>query len=77
LSELRSVIGGKVRGEVTLVIEGAGEENGDEAGPEDIADRLRSLIDDGVPKKEAIARVAAEFDRAKRDVYAVAVEEGL
>jgi 16S rRNA (cytidine1402-2'-O)-methyltransferase len=77
LSELRAAVGEKVRGEVTLVIEGAGEQTQDEAGPEDIADRLRVLIDDGVPKKEAIARVATELDRAKREIYAVAVEEGL
>jgi 16S rRNA (cytidine1402-2'-O)-methyltransferase len=77
LSELRAAVGDKVRGEVTLVIEGAGAQAQDEAGPEEIAARLRTLIDDGIPKKEAIARVAAELDRAKRDVYAVAVDEEL
>ena len=78
LSELRDLVRDRVRGEVTLVIEGAGDsDGGDAAGPEEIADRLRALIGAGTPKKEAIARVASELDRAKREVYAVAVEEGL
>lgn len=77
LSEVRERIGDRVRGEVTLVIEGAGKPNEVEWAPEEIADRLRTLIDAGTPKKEAIARVASELDRAKRDVYAIAVDEGL
>jgi 16S rRNA (cytidine1402-2'-O)-methyltransferase len=77
LSELRAGIGERVRGEVTLVIEGATEPDTMDVGPDEIAERLRALIDSGTPKKEAIARVATELDRAKREVYAVAIEEGL
>ena len=77
LTELREAVGEKVRGEVTLVIEGAGEQQPADVGPDQIAERLRALIGEGISKKEAIARVATELDRAKRDVYAIALDEGL
>ncbi|MFY9587780.1 MAG: SAM-dependent methyltransferase, partial [Actinomycetota bacterium] len=77
LSELHARAAEGVRGEVTLVIEGA--KTGDDEPPdkEDVATRLRALIADGLTKKEAIAHAAADLDIPKKDVYAVAVEEGL
>lgn len=60
------------RGEVTLVIEGAAaaQDVPDEA---DLAARVRALMAEDVPKKEAIARVAAEARVPKKIVYAAAV----
>lgn len=75
LSELLARAQEGVRGEVTLVIEGAASGDGDRAGPDDVAARLRALIDGGVSKKEAIARVALDLEIPKRDVYNVAVAE--
>lgn len=77
LSELQARVAEGVRGEVTLVIEGASTDDGEPADRSELADRLRALIADGVTKKEAIARVAADLDVPKKEVYAVAVEEGL
>ena len=77
LSELYARAAEGVRGEVTLVIEGA--KTGDDEPPdrEDVATRLRALIAEGLTKKEAIARAAADLDIPKKDVYAIAVEEEL
>ena len=74
LSELVARAEDGVRGEVTLVIEGAAMEDGEPAGSDDIAAALRTLIADGVSKKDAIARVAADLNVAKKEVYKVAVE---
>jgi 16S rRNA (cytidine1402-2'-O)-methyltransferase len=65
-----------VRGEVTLVVEGAARagEAPDEA---ELLDRLRALMAEGVPKKEAVARVAAGAGVPKRIVYQAAVDAGL
>jgi 16S rRNA (cytidine1402-2'-O)-methyltransferase len=76
LSELLEAVRDGVRGEVTVVIEGAPEyePTRDDA---EIAGRLRALIDGGVAKKEAIATVATELDMPKKEVYRVALEEEL
>ena len=76
LSELIDAVGDGVRGEVTLVIEGAQAQQ-IERSPEEIAERLRALLDGGLTKKDAIARVATELELPKREVYEVAVAEGL
>lgn len=67
---------GAVRGEVTLVIEGAGPVPPAE-GEGDLAERVRAAMADGISKKEAIARVAGEARVPKKRVYAAAVEAGL
>ena len=77
LSELFDAVRGGVRGEVTLVIEGAGEEEKAHSDPADVAVRLRALMDEGVTKKEAIARVASELEVPKKEVYEVAIAEEL
>lgn len=60
-----------VRGEVTLVVAGAPQEEGDHS-----ADELRALVAeaeaDGLSRKDAIARVAAETGVRRQDVYAAA-----
>ena len=77
LSDLLERAEAGVRGEVTLVIEGAAAGDAEPADQEDVAARLRALIATGLTKKDAIARVAADLDVAKKDVYRVAVEEEL
>ncbi|MCA1833765.1 MAG: 16S rRNA (cytidine(1402)-2'-O)-methyltransferase [Actinomycetota bacterium] len=64
------------RGEITLVVAGA-PDVAEEAEPAELADRVRLLIGEGVPKKEAVARVAAEGRVAKRIVYQASVDAGL
>jgi 16S rRNA (cytidine1402-2'-O)-methyltransferase len=73
LSELIDDVRDGVRGEVTLVIEGAASkvQVSDDG---DIATRLRGLMQEGVSKKQAIATVAAELDVPKKEVYRVALE---
>ena len=77
LSELLEAMRDGVRGEVTLVVEGAGDIEEQHAEPQDVAERLRVLIDGGVTKKVAIASVASELGVPKRDVYRIAIEEDL
>jgi 16S rRNA (cytidine1402-2'-O)-methyltransferase len=77
LSELlEAVRENGVRGEVTLVIEGASQEaaTADEA---TLIGRVRELMREGVPKKEAVARAAVEARVPKRTVYQAAVDAGL
>ena len=76
LSDLLARADEGVRGELTLVVEGA-TEPASAAEDADVAARLRALIAEGVAKKDAIARVAREVDVAKRDVYQIALDEGL
>jgi 16S rRNA (cytidine1402-2'-O)-methyltransferase len=61
----------KPRGEVTLVVEGASEDAGDDdrvvVAPED---RLRELIGQGTTERDAVRQVAAELSIPHRDTYA-------
>jgi 16S rRNA (cytidine1402-2'-O)-methyltransferase len=65
-----------VRGEVTLVVAGAPTEQRDHT-----ADELRELVAeaeaDGLSRKDAIARVAAETGVRRQDVYAAAHDRSL
>jgi 16S rRNA (cytidine1402-2'-O)-methyltransferase len=72
LGELAGWAEDGVRGEVTVVVAGAAP-----ARPDEGADpaRLVSVREEaGVPRKQAIAEVAAELGRPKREVYAAVVE---
>jgi len=72
LGELAAWAEDGVRGEVTVVVAGAAP-----ARPDEDADpaRLVSVREGaGVPRKQAIAEVAAELGRPKREVYAAVVE---
>ncbi|HEU4490527.1 MAG TPA: 16S rRNA (cytidine(1402)-2'-O)-methyltransferase [Jiangellales bacterium] len=72
LGELAAWAEDGVRGEVTVVVAGA-----DPARPDERADPagLVSVREEaGVPRKQAIAEVAAELGRPKREVYAAVVE---
>lgn len=64
-----------VRGEITLVVEGAVHDHRPEPGAEDLAARARSLMDEGVARKEAMARVAEEAGVPRRKVFDALLEE--
>jgi len=77
LTDLLEAVRDGVRGEVTLVLEGAGPPNEPEAETSDVVARLRALIAGGATKKDAIAQVARELEVAKKDVYRIAIEAEL
>ena len=56
------------RGEFTLVVEGATETPAP-ATEDDMAGRLRALVAGGANTKDAVAQVAKESGRPKKDVY--------
>ncbi|MFD6417383.1 16S rRNA (cytidine(1402)-2'-O)-methyltransferase [Streptomyces sp. NPDC060194] len=58
-----------VRGEITVVVEGAGEKPAGELTPEELVRRVRVREEAGERRKEAIAAVAAEAGLPKRDVF--------
>jgi 16S rRNA (cytidine1402-2'-O)-methyltransferase len=71
LGELAAWAEDGVRGEVTVVVAGAAP-----ARPDEDADPARLVAvreEAGVPRKQAIAQVAAELGRPKREVYAAVV----
>jgi 16S rRNA (cytidine1402-2'-O)-methyltransferase len=73
---LEAVRASGARGEITLVVGGAqAVEEAPEPG--DLADRVRALIGEGMAKKDAIARVAADGSVPKKIVYQAAVDAGL
>ncbi len=76
LAELADLAAEGVRGEVTLVIEGALPPAADPAGAEELVDRVRELLATGMGKKEAIATVARAAGRPKREVYQAVVDAG-
>ena len=73
---LASVIAHPPRGEITLVVEGAIHEHRIAVPPEELADRARSLMEQGVERKEALAEVARSAGVRKREVFdALLLEE--
>lgn len=70
----------KARGEVTVMIEGAGPEESVVPEAEDVSveERLRDLIRGGMSRRDAIRQVSAETKLPRREVYSVAlkIEEG-
>jgi 16S rRNA (cytidine1402-2'-O)-methyltransferase len=67
LSELAERIPDEVRGEVTVVVEGSAEAGA--ADVEALGARVQALTVEGIPRKEAAARVAEETGSSKRAVY--------
>ena len=63
------------RGEITLVVEGAVHEHRPEPSPEDLATQARALMDQGVERKEAMARVAEEAGIPRRKVFDALVDD--
>ncbi|MFE4408967.1 16S rRNA (cytidine(1402)-2'-O)-methyltransferase [Streptomyces sp. NPDC056821] len=69
LAELAAWAAEGVRGEITVVVEGAPEKGPEELGPEELARRVRVREEAGERRKEAIAAVAAEAGVPKREVF--------
>jgi 16S rRNA (cytidine1402-2'-O)-methyltransferase len=67
LSELPSRLADEVLGEVVVVMEGAAPPPG--ADLEALGDRVEELTAEGLPRKEAAARVAQEAGVSKRALY--------
>jgi 16S rRNA (cytidine1402-2'-O)-methyltransferase len=76
LAELAERVGQSVRGEVTLVVQGAPPAAADPAGPAELVGRVRELMATGLDKKQAIAAVAEAAGRPKREVYQAVVDAG-
>jgi 16S rRNA (cytidine1402-2'-O)-methyltransferase len=68
LSELAERFSGEVRGEVTVVVEGAPEPV-NASTPEELARLVAAREGTGEPRKEAIAGVARELGVPRREVY--------
>ncbi len=68
--------GDGLKGELTVVVEGAPAAEAAPATDADLVDRVRGLIAAGVPKKQAIADVAVAAGVPKRDVYQAVVDAG-
>jgi 16S rRNA (cytidine1402-2'-O)-methyltransferase len=58
-----------VRGEITVVVEGAPEQGPEDVGPEELVRRVRVREEAGERRKEAIAAVAVEAGVPKRVVF--------
>ncbi|MFF4792803.1 MULTISPECIES: 16S rRNA (cytidine(1402)-2'-O)-methyltransferase [unclassified Streptomyces] len=69
LGELAAWAAEGVRGEITVVVEGAPEKGPEELGPEELVRRVRVREEAGERRKEAIAAVAAEAGVPKREVF--------
>jgi len=66
LAELADRFAGDVKGEVTVVVEGAPRTEPDVAA---LADEVNALVAAGMPRKEAAAQVAAASGASKRAIY--------
>ena len=69
LGELAAWAAEGVRGEITVVVEGAGEKPAGELDAPELVRRVRVREEAGERRKEAIAAVAAEAGIPKRDVF--------
>lgn len=69
LKELAEWAADGVRGEITVVVEGAPEKSPGALGPEELVRRVRVREEAGERRKEAIAAVAADAGLPKRDVF--------
>ncbi|MEU6677862.1 16S rRNA (cytidine(1402)-2'-O)-methyltransferase [Streptomyces sp. NPDC046853] len=69
LKELAQWAADGVRGEITVVVEGAPEKSPGDLGPDELVRRVRVREEAGERRKEAIAAVAAEAGLPKRDVF--------
>ncbi|MEV0258693.1 16S rRNA (cytidine(1402)-2'-O)-methyltransferase [Streptomyces sp. NPDC050732] len=69
LKELAEWAADGVRGEITVVVEGAPEKSAGDLGPEELVRRVRVREEAGERRKEAIAAVAAEVGLPKREVF--------
>ncbi|MFB7085466.1 16S rRNA (cytidine(1402)-2'-O)-methyltransferase [Streptomyces sp. NPDC056296] len=69
LGELAAWAAEGVRGEITVVVEGAPEQGAEEFGAQELVRRVRVREEAGERRKEAIAAVAAQVGVPKREVF--------
>jgi 16S rRNA (cytidine1402-2'-O)-methyltransferase len=69
LGALAGWAGAGVRGEITLVVQGAPDPSPGPVDARTMADRVAALEGQGIPRKEAIALVARSTGTARRTVY--------
>ncbi|MGW0661192.1 16S rRNA (cytidine(1402)-2'-O)-methyltransferase [Streptodolium elevatio] len=69
LAELAAWAAAGVRGEITVVVEGAPPAKPSDLGPDELAALVARREDAGQHRKEAIAEVAAELGLPKREVF--------
>ncbi|OKH97734.1 rRNA (cytidine-2'-O-)-methyltransferase [Streptomyces sp. CB02923] len=69
LEELAAWAADGVRGEITIVVEGAPETGPQDLGPDELVRRVHVREEAGERRKEAIAAVAAETGLPKREVF--------
>ncbi|MEV7793237.1 16S rRNA (cytidine(1402)-2'-O)-methyltransferase [Streptomyces sp. NPDC087512] len=69
LGELAAWAAEGVRGEITVVVEGAPDTGPEEVGADELVRRVRVREEAGERRKEAIAAVAAEAQVPKREVF--------
>ncbi|CAL9486978.1 16S rRNA (cytidine(1402)-2'-O)-methyltransferase [Streptomyces sp. enrichment culture] len=69
LGELAAWAGDGVRGEITVVVEGAPDTGPEKIGAEELVRRVRTREEAGERRKEAIAAVAVQAGVPKRDVF--------
>lgn len=69
LGELVAWAADGVRGEVTIVVEGASPTRGHTDDPDELVARVRELEADGMPRKQAITEAARMSGMPKRVVY--------
>jgi 16S rRNA (cytidine1402-2'-O)-methyltransferase len=69
LGELAEWAAEGVRGEITVVVEGAGEKGPEELDAAELVRRVRVREEAGERRKEAIAAVAADAGLPKREVF--------
>ncbi|GAB2644395.1 16S rRNA (cytidine(1402)-2'-O)-methyltransferase [Nocardia goodfellowii] len=66
LAELAAWATTGVRGEITVVLEGAQPKSAD---PADLVDEVESLTAEGTGLKDACARIASEYNVSRRELY--------
>ncbi|MFJ8825667.1 16S rRNA (cytidine(1402)-2'-O)-methyltransferase [Streptomyces sp. NPDC102467] len=69
LKELAEWAADGVRGEITVVVEGAPEKSGEDVTPAELVRRVQVREEAGERRKEAIAAVAADAGLPKRNVF--------
>jgi 16S rRNA (cytidine1402-2'-O)-methyltransferase len=77
LAELLESLGDQPpKGEIVLVIGGAIHDDKPKPSSEELARRARELMDAGIERKEAMARVAKETGARRREVFEALIEPG-
>ncbi|HEX2050571.1 MAG TPA: 16S rRNA (cytidine(1402)-2'-O)-methyltransferase [Actinomycetota bacterium] len=64
------------RGEIVLVVGGAVHGHREHVGPDELARRARALMESGVERRDALARVAADAGVPRRAVFDALVGDG-